>query len=97
MTALSAHLSPYLNLEHIRGSDLARRDVVAVRNLLDVFSVLFHMPLPSLSSLTCAAVGGSGERVKGGQRVVEEKDGDWGDADDSNLISSEGETSNLKL
>jgi len=40
--ALSTHLSPHVTLEHIQGPDLAAHDTMALKNLLDIFSVLFH-------------------------------------------------------
>lgn len=43
--ALSRQLPPHCSLGHIQGGDLARREPTAVRNLLDIFSVLYHMPL----------------------------------------------------
>ena len=42
--ALSNQLSPHVSLNHIRGELLARPDLMAVKHLLDVFSVLFHLP-----------------------------------------------------
>ena len=42
--ALSTHLSPHVTLEHIQGPDLAAHDTMALKNLLDIFSVLFHLP-----------------------------------------------------
>lgn len=42
--ALSTHLSPHVTLEHIQGPDLAAHDTMALKNLLDIYSVLFHLP-----------------------------------------------------
>ncbi|CAI7990495.1 Centrosomal protein of 95 kDa [Geodia barretti] len=42
--AFSEQLAPHVSLEHIRGRDLASRDPITIINLLDIFSVLFHVP-----------------------------------------------------
>ena len=47
---------------------------MAVKNLLDIFSVLFHMPLAGEG-------GGTGDESEGEGRS---------EADDSNIISTEG-------
>ena len=41
LDALEGFLSPYVKLDHIRYSNLALQDEFDVKNLLDIFSVLF--------------------------------------------------------
>ncbi len=43
--ALNVHLHPHVTLDHIQGTDIAQLDVISIKNLLDVFSVLFYVPL----------------------------------------------------
>ena len=77
--ALSRQLPPHCSLGHIQGGDLARREPTAVRNLLDIFSVLYHMPLMGEAG---DGNGGESEGEGGGEGGSE--------ADDSNIISTEG-------
>ena len=74
--ALTIHLSPHVTLEHIRGEDLAAFDTMAIQNLLDIFSVLFHLPV------SAAAAGDEEEESS--------IHSEHSDANDSNLISAEG-------
>ncbi|XP_064406267.1 uncharacterized protein LOC135351237 [Halichondria panicea] len=41
---LSNHLSPQVSLDHIKGAALAMGDLLSIKNLLDIFSVLFCLP-----------------------------------------------------
>lgn len=72
MDALCEQLSPHISLDHICGTDLARPDLLTVRNLLDIFSVLFSLP---------------NREGEGEGEVLDEQ---HSEADDSNVISSEG-------
>lgn len=74
--ALTIHLSPHVTLEHIRGEDLAAFDTMAIQNLLDIFSVLFHLP---------ASTAATGDEEEESSICSEHSD-----ANDSNVISAEG-------
>lgn len=39
--SLEEYLSPYISLDHIKGLGLAQVDELTVKNMLDIFSVLF--------------------------------------------------------
>lgn len=78
--ALTIHLSPHVTLEHIRGEDLAAYDTMAIQNLLDIFSVLFHLPVSP------AAASGAGDDEEEDSSISSERS----DANDSNVISAEG-------
>lgn len=73
--ALTIHLSPHVTLEHIRGEDLAAYDTMAIQNLLDIFSVLFHLPVSA---------------ADGGEEEESSIHSEHSDANDSNVISAEG-------
>ena len=75
--ALTIHLSPHVTLEHIRGEDLAAYDTMAIQNLLDIFSVLFHLPV-------------SAAAADGGEEEESSIHSEHSDANDSNVISAEG-------
>ena len=88
--ALNVRLHPHVTLDHIQGTDIAQLDVISIKNLLDIFSVLFYVPLPtengygdvnsySVDSCGDALVDDDGANV----HVNDE-------ANDSNVISSEG-------
>ncbi len=57
--ALSHSLHPHISLAHIQGELLAQHDSMAIKHLLDIFSVLFHLPQFS------EAVEESGEEEEG--------------------------------
>ena len=90
--ALNEHLFPHVRLDHIHGVDVARLDTISVKNLLDIFSVLFHIPPATADN--GSDVDDQGAYVSysddssdcalevGGQRNEV--------ANDSNMISSEG-------
>ena len=75
--ALTIHLSPHVTLEHIRGEDLAAYDTMAIQNLLDIFSVLFHLPVST------AVAAGTGDEEEEDSSISSE-------LNDSNVISAEG-------
>ena len=76
--ALTIHLSPHVTLEHIRGEDLAAYDTMAIQNLLDIFSVLFHLPVSAAAA------------ADGGEEEESSIHSEHSDANDSNVISAEG-------
>ncbi len=73
--ALSRQLHPHISLGHIGGELLAQRDTMTVKHLLDIFSVLFHLP-PF-----------AGEE---NEEEEEEEEEEERAADDSNVLSNEG-------
>ena len=86
--ALNVHLFPHVTLDHIRGENVAKLDILSVKNLLDVFSVLFHVPLVEDSSGSECGQGGGGyvERHEDSGATTESEN----ELDDSNIISSAG-------
>ena len=82
VNALNIHLQPHVTLDHIQGSDVAQFDLVSIKNLLDIFSVLFHVPL---------TVGDAGNGcLEDGRSDTEMGENADDEANDSNMISSEG-------
>ena len=56
LEALEDFLSPYVKLEHIKHSSLAFRSVLEVKNLLDIFAVLFKTCVPDQVTGECLFV-----------------------------------------
>lgn len=83
VNALNRHLAPHVNLDHIRGVDLAALDLLAMRNLLDIFSVLFHLPRTFDNRYDELEGSELEENDEGGYREESVMN-------DSNLISNEG-------
>lgn len=85
--ALNVHLFPHVTLDHIRGIEVAQLDPLSIKNLLDVFSVLFHVPPPASSD-------GEGGSKDGAHHYYSDNSDNelenGKEADDSNVISSEG-------
>ena len=90
--ALNVHLHPHVTLDHIQGSDIAHLDVIAIKNLLDIFSVLFYVPLPAENS--CDDVDNYSDDNCGDELMARDGDGAnvhaYDETSDSNMISSEG-------
>ena len=85
--ALNVHLFPHVTLDHIHGVNVAKLDILSLKNLLDVFSVLFHVPLAGDSSGSESDHGGGGyPEPEDNDATTESED----EANDSNLISSAG-------
>ena len=87
--ALNVHLHPHVTLDHIQGSDIAQLDAISIKNLLDIFSVLFYVPLPTendCDDVDSYSAGSGGALVDGEDVSVHVND----EANDSNVISSEG-------
>ena len=85
--ALNVHLFPHVTLDHIQGVNVAKLDILSLKNLLDVFSVLFHVPLAGDSSGSESDHGGGGyPEPEDNDATTESED----EANDSNLISSAG-------
>ena len=85
--ALNVHLSPHVTLEHIQGSDIAQLDVISIKNLLDIFSVLFHVP-PAVE-IGFDDVGSYSDNSNDAL-VDGDSENTRDEANDSNVISSEG-------
>ena len=81
VNALNRHLAPHVNLDHIRGIAIAALDLLALKNLLDIFAVLFHLPR-TFDSRYDDELEGS-ETEQNGECEEEAMN-------DSNLISTEG-------
>ena len=85
--ALNVHLSPHVRLDHIYGSDVAQFDTISIKNLLDIFSVLFHVPPTSAFAAEDGGAYSSYSDDSDGEfrETLEENE-----ANDSNIISTEG-------
>ena len=85
--ALNVHLSPHVRLDHIYGSDVAQFDTISIKNLLDIFSVLFHVPPTSAFAAEDEGAYSSYSDDSDGEfrETLEENE-----ANDSNIISTEG-------
>lgn len=87
--ALNVHLHPHVTLDHIQGSDIAQLDIISIKNLLDIFSVLFHVPPPTEDGINDdvdSYSDGSRDALVDGVRENVHND----EANDSNVISAEG-------
>ena len=85
--ALNVRLHPHVTLDHIQGTDIAQLDVISIKNLLDIFSVLFYVPLPTengYGDVDSYSVDSCGDALVDNDVHVSDE------ANDSNVISTEG-------
>ena len=84
--ALNVHLFPHVTLDHIQGAAVAQLDQLSIKNLLDIFSVLFHIPPATPDSEDGSREGTCDDYSDdSGNESVNRNE-----ANDSNVISSEG-------
>ena len=86
--ALNVHLHPHVTLDHIQGSDIAQLDAISIKNFLDIFSVLFYVPLPTGNG--CGDVDSYSDGSGGALVDGDDENAHNDEANDSNVISSEG-------
>ena len=93
VSGIAGLVHPHVTLEHIRGLELARQDLVALSNLLDILCVLSHLPLSSVcgGNRDSSVCGGNGDsRVCGENGDSSVHGGDSIELNDSNVVSAEG-------
>ncbi|XP_011410469.1 PREDICTED: centrosomal protein of 95 kDa-like [Amphimedon queenslandica] len=71
--SLKRLLPPQVSLSHINGRDISKGDLLAIKNLLEIFSIIFELPSSSSEDSNVLTGEGGNWRLKVVAEVIEEE------------------------